>query len=279
LKLALLRGGRGAEFAVGADGARWAALRSLGFEAPDTRAAIAAVAALDPARVEAAAALEGVTLGCPIVAPTKLLAVGLNYADHARETGTAPPPEPRLFAKLPNALTGPYDTVPLEHRITRRLDYEAELAVVIGRRTRDVSEADALGCVFGYAVANDLTARDVQERDGQPVYAKGFDGYGPIGPWITTADEVADPQALRVRSLVNGELRQDSSTAGMVFGVARLVHHAARGITLEVGDVILPGTPAGVGHGLDPPRYLGADDVVACEIEGLGRIENRVMFR
>jgi len=269
VKLALLRSERGDEFAVGRDGAGWVTLRELGIDAPDTGTAIAALARFDAARLDAAVPMRGAALGCPIVAPSAVVGVGLNYRAHARELGATPPREPRLFPKLARALTGPYDAVRVDRGLTAKLDYEAELAVVIGPGAS----------VFGYAVANDLTARDWQERDGEPSRSKSFEGFGPIGPWIVTGDEVPEPQALRVRAWVSGEVRQDSSTADMVFGVDTLVRHAARTTELAPGDVILTGTPPGVGHGMEPPRYLSSGDVVACEIDGVGRIENRLVFR
>jgi 2-keto-4-pentenoate hydratase/2-oxohepta-3-ene-1,7-dioic acid hydratase in catechol pathway len=165
----------------------------------------------------------------------------------------------------------------MDPSLTEQGDYEAELAVIIGRRARRVSLADALDHVFGYAVANDVSARDWQFADPQFDRSKSFDTFLPVGPWITTADEVPDPQALGIRTWVNGELRQDSSTAEMVFGVAELIEFLSRGMTLEPGDVIVTGTPHGVGFAMDPPRFLAPGDVVRCELDVLGTLENPVV--
>ena len=165
----------------------------------------------------------------------------------------------------------------MDKELTERGDYEVELAVVIGKRTRKVGEDRALDSVFGYTVANDVSARDWQKADGQFDRSKSFDTFCPIGPWITTADEVPDPQGLALRSWVNGELRQDSSTKEMLFDIAHLIHYLSRGMTLEPGDVLLTGTPHGVGFAMEPPRYLAPGDVVECEVEGLGRLRNAVV--
>lgn len=214
---------------------------------------------------------------CPLVRPGKVLAIGLNYVDHIAETRLATPDRPLLFAKFLNTLAGPYDDVEVDERLTEQGDYEVELAAIIGRRTRRVPERSALDAIFGYTVANDVSARDAQFRDGQFDRSKSFDGFLPIGPWLTTGDQVPDPQALAVRSLVNDEVRQDSSTREMLFPVAHLVHYLSLGMTLEPGDVLLTGTPSGVGHGMRPPSYLRPGDVVGCEVEGLGGILNRIV--
>lgn len=213
---------------------------------------------------------------CPVVAPTKMLAVGLNYLDHIRETGLPRPERPLIFAKYPSALTGPRDPILHDPALTDELDYESELAVVIGRRARRLTPQDALDAVFGYAVANDVSARDWQRADGQLSRSKSYDTFCPIGPWITTADEVPDPQTLAIRSWVNDEPRQDSTTTEMVFSVVDILVHLSMTMTLFPGDIILTGTPHGVGLGFRPPRFLSLGDVVRCEIEGLGQIENLV---
>jgi acylpyruvate hydrolase len=207
--------------------------------------------------------------------PGKVIGIGLNYRDHAAETGQPLPTEPLMFAKLTNAVVAPSGPV-VRPSYTEELDYEGELAVVIGRTARDVPPARALEHVFGYAVMDDVTARDRQRAEPLWVRAKGGDTFGPFGPWVTTADEVPDPQALRIRTWVNGDLRQDGTTADMVFGVADLVAYCSAQFTLEPGDLITTGTPAGVGTARTPPSYLSPGDVVRIEVERLGAIEHRV---
>jgi len=208
--------------------------------------------------------------------PPKLLGIGLNYRDHAAETGAALPERPLIFAKLASAVTAP--SGPVRHpEFTEELDYEGELAVVIGRTASRVPEARALEHVFGYAIMDDVTARDRQRAEPQWVRAKGGDTFAPFGPWVTTADEVPDPQALTIRTYVNGELRQDGRTADMVFGVAELIAFCSSSFTLEPGDVISTGTPAGVGVARNPKSFLWPGDRVRVEIDGLGAIEHQVV--
>jgi len=209
------------------------------------------------------------------LSPGKLIGVGWNYPDHAREMGGAGGDTPVVFSKLVSSVTGTGAGVVVPD-YTDQLDYEGELAVVIGARARAVAPGRALDHVFGYAVINDITARDMQRAEPQWVRAKGGDGFGPIGPWITTADEVPDPQALGIRTWVNGDLRQDGSTAGMAFSVAALVTWCSAAFTLEPGDVIATGTPPGVGTARTPPVCLRPGDVVRVEIDGLGAIENEI---
>ena len=211
----------------------------------------------------------------PLPRPGKIICVGLNYHDHCREQGIDPPAYPILFSKFANAVAHPGQVV-VRPRATDRLDLECELGVVIGRRAKSVGREAAMEHVFGYTVVNDVTMRDLQREDSQWLRAKGSDGFAPMGPEVVTRDEIADPQRLGVRSSVNGETWQDSSTSEMVFDVATLVAFASRTITLEPGDLIATGTPAGVGHFQDPPRYLRDGDVMRCEIDGIGAIENRV---
>jgi acylpyruvate hydrolase len=210
-------------------------------------------------------ALAEVTLLAPVPRPRAIFGIGLNYADHVAETGATAPDAPLVFMKLPSSAAPPNASVRCPE-VVKRLDYEGELAVVVG--------ADAQ--VAGYTVANDLTARDLQGRELQWTRAKGADDFCPYGPWITTADEIADPQALWLRTWVNGELRQDSSTSNLIFGIAKLVEFITETCTLEPGDLILTGTPSGVGQGLDPPRFLASGDVVRIEIERLGAIEHSI---
>jgi 2-keto-4-pentenoate hydratase/2-oxohepta-3-ene-1,7-dioic acid hydratase in catechol pathway len=205
----------------------------------------------------------------------KIVCVGMNYRDHAEEAGLEVPERPVLFAKWPNALVGPGDAIVLPS-FTAQVDYEAELGVVIGRRVRDLDAADALDAVAGYVCVNDVSARDVQFSDGQWTRAKSFDTFCPVGPRLVPAEDVPDPQALRIRCLVNGEVMQDSSTEQMVFGVAEIVAHASRGMTLEPGDLIATGTPAGVGFTRKPPVFLRPGDEVTVEIEGIGALTNPV---
>ncbi len=219
---------------------------------------------------------EAVAMRAPIARPGKIICVGLNYHDHCREQSIEPPAYPMLFSKFANAVAHPGAPV-VRPAATEKLDLECELAVVIGRRASRIGREEATDAIFGYTVLNDVTMRDLQGEDRQWLRAKGSDGFAPMGPVVVTADEIGDPQALRVRSSVNGETWQDSSTAEMIFDVATIVAFASRTITLEPGDVIATGTPAGVGHYHVPPRYVAGGDVMRCEIEGIGWLENRVV--
>jgi 2-keto-4-pentenoate hydratase/2-oxohepta-3-ene-1,7-dioic acid hydratase in catechol pathway len=210
-------------------------------------------------------ALEEVTLLAPVPTPRAIFGIGLNYADHVRETGGQTPEQPLVFMKLPSSAAPPNAPVHCPKAV-RRLDYEGELAVVMGPGRS----------VAGYAVADDVTARDLQRREPQWTRAKGADGFCPYGPWITTADEIPDPHTLALRTWVNGELRQDSNTSNLIFSVPELIAFISETCTLAPGDVILTGTPAGVGIGQDPPSFLTTDDVVRIEIEHLGAIEHAV---
>ena len=209
----------------------------------------------------------------PPVFPGKILAVGRNYVDHAIEGGEAPPAAPLVFTKLPNSLAAHGQPVVL-HSISTQIDYEAELAVVIGRRASKVSETEALAHVFGYTPVNDVSARDLQFGDGQWVRGKGLDGFAPLGPYLTTRDEITDVQSLHVEGRLNGEVMQSSNTSKMIFGVAYLIHYISQGITLEPGDVIATGTPEGVGVFRRPPVLLKHGDVFEVEVEGLGTLRN-----
>ncbi len=218
--------------------------------------------------------LSEVRLLAPVPTPSKVVAVGLNYMDHCREQGHAPPKSPVLFAKFSTAIIGPGEPIRWDPSLTSQVDYEVELAVVIGRRARRVAAANALQHVAGYTICNDVSARDLQFGDGQWVRAKSLDTFCPLGPYLATRDEIPDPQNLHLRTTVNGEVRQDSSTAEMIFGVAELIEFISRAFTLLPGDVIITGTPHGVGVFRDPPTFLRDGDVVTVEIEGLGQLAN-----
>lgn len=268
------------DFALRADDATWIPLSDIGIAARTTGELLAqrkALASIDVSGRGLTA--TDVTFLAPIVSPTKILAVGLNYISHTDETNSQQPETPMIFAKFPNSLNGPHSAIIVDSDLTDKPDYEVELAAVIGRRAKGVSEEDALDYVFGYAVANDVSARDWQRRDGQFCRSKSFDTFAPIGPWITTADEVADPQKLSLQSTVNGEMRQHSTTSDMVFSIAHLIWYLSRGLTLLPGDVLLTGTPEGVGFAMDPPQYLLDGDIVECEIEGLGTLRNPVVVQ
>jgi 2-keto-4-pentenoate hydratase/2-oxohepta-3-ene-1,7-dioic acid hydratase in catechol pathway len=209
--------------------------------------------------------------------PGKIVAIGLNYLDHIREAGLTPPSRPLVFAKFPSSVIGPEAAIVIDAGIAERVDWEVELGVVVGRRMRDVPAAGALEHVFGYTVANDVSARDVQFADGQWVRGKSFDTFCPVGPVIVTADEIPDPQALRLSTRVNGEVVQDSTTGEMLFGVAELLAFCSRSFTLEPGDLLLTGTPWGCGEFMTPQRSLAAGDVVETEIERIGTLRNPVV--
>lgn len=211
-----------------------------------------------------------------VTGPQKIVCVGLNYRRHAQESGLPVPEYPVYFPKYANSLIGHGADVVVP-AITQEVDYEVELAVIVGRRCKAVSADEALSHVFGYAVANDLSARDLQRRTHQWTYGKAIDGFLPLGPWLVTADEVGDPQKLRLRCLVNGQVRQDSNTADMVFTVAEIISDLSQVMTLEPGDVILTGTPEGVALGMNPSPWLQHGDNVVCEIDGLGRLVNRIV--
>jgi 2-keto-4-pentenoate hydratase/2-oxohepta-3-ene-1,7-dioic acid hydratase in catechol pathway len=215
--------------------------------------------------------------GEPVIRPGKIVAVGLNYLDHIRETGLQRPAEPLIFTKFTTSVISDGDSIEIDESLTSRVDWEVELAAVIGREMRHVPAADALGHVYGYTVANDVSARDLQFSDGQWVRAKSLDTFCPLGPVIVTADEVQDPQALALRTRVNGETMQDSNTSEMLFGVAELLAFCSRSFTLAVGDVVLTGTPWGCGEFMDPRRRLQPGDSVECEVEGIGVLRNAVV--
>jgi 2-keto-4-pentenoate hydratase/2-oxohepta-3-ene-1,7-dioic acid hydratase in catechol pathway len=210
-----------------------------------------------------------------VPAPGKIVCVGVNYRAHAAEMGRTPPDKPVLFSKFANALNAHLRPVRGTH-LTDQLDYEAELCIVIGKRTSGVPEAKALDHVYGYCCANDISARDLQNRTSQWLLGKTGDGFCPLGPYLVTTDEVGDPQRLAIRSVVNGEVRQQSNTGDMIFGCAELIAYISRYFTLEPGDIILTGTPAGVAAGLPGKPFLRAGDTVTVEIERLGSLTNTI---
>ena len=211
----------------------------------------------------------------PAVSASKILAIGRNYVDHAIEGGAEPPKAPLIFNKLPSALSAHGAPIVLPS-VGEKIDYEAELAVIIGRRAKQVSEAEALDYVFGYSLINDVTARDLQRADGQWTRGKGLDTFAPLGPFITTREEIEDVQNLRIEGILNGQVMQSSNTSKMIFSVAYLISYISQGITLEPGDVIATGTPEGVGFFRDPPVVLKAGDVFEVRVEKLGTLRNVV---
>jgi 2-keto-4-pentenoate hydratase/2-oxohepta-3-ene-1,7-dioic acid hydratase in catechol pathway len=209
-------------------------------------------------------------LGCPLAGIGKLVCIGLNYTDHAEEVGLPLPTEPTVFIKAPSAVSGPSDPI-VRPKDAVKLDYEVELAAVIGREARYVEETKALAHVAAYCIVNDVSERAFQmERGGTTTKGKSADTFGPVGPWLVTADELPDPQSVRLWTTVNGERRQDGHTRHMVFSVRQLVAYVSRFMSLQPGDLISTGTPAGVGHGARPPRYLQPGDIVEMGIDHLG---------
>ncbi|HTK23075.1 MAG TPA: fumarylacetoacetate hydrolase family protein [Gaiella sp.] len=214
-------------------------------------------------------------MAVPIPRPGKIVCVGLNYRDHAAEQGAELPEAPLLFAKFTTALIGPGDAIVIPPIVTK-CDYEAELGVVLGRTVRQVSKENAMEAVAGYVVANDVSARDLQFGDGQWTRGKSPDTFCPVGPLVPAAD-VPDPHALPIRALLNGEVVQESTTANLVFGLAEVISYASQTATLEAGDLILTGTPAGVGIFRKPPRLLQPGDEITIEIDGVGSLTNPVV--
>jgi 2-keto-4-pentenoate hydratase/2-oxohepta-3-ene-1,7-dioic acid hydratase in catechol pathway len=213
----------------------------------------------------------------PPIRPGKVVAVGLNYRMHADESGVDAPQRPLIFAKFPSSVVGPEAPIVIDPALTERVDWEVELAVVVGRHMRNVPEAETLDHVFGYTVANDVSARDVQFSDGQWTRGKSFDSFCPLGPVVVTPDELGSIDELRLTTRVNGELMQDDTTASMIFGVPQVLAFCSRSFPLEPGDVVLTGTPDGVGEFMDPPRSLSPGDVVEVEVEGIGALRNEVV--
>jgi 5-carboxymethyl-2-hydroxymuconate isomerase len=256
-------------------------LRDLSAHVKDITGETLSPAALDKLKAVDPASLPLVEgsprFGSPVTAMSKFIAIGLNYADHAAESGLPVPAEPIVFLKANTSLCGPNDNVE-KPRGSTKLDWEVELAIIIGTRAKYVSEADALKHVAGYAVCNDVSERFFQiERLGQWTKGKSHDTFGPLGPWLVTADEIPDPQKLGMWLDVNGERRQTGSTATMIFGVAKIVSYLSEIMTLQPGDIITTGTPPGVGMGMKPPQFLKAGDVVTLGIDGLGEQRQQVV--
>ena len=216
-----------------------------------------------------------VTICAPVPRPGKIICIGLNYRDHAAESGMAIPDSPVIFSKFASCSIGPDEAIVIP-RESAQTDYEAELAFIVGRRAKDVRLENAMSHVFGYTNFNDVSARDFQFADGQWQRGKSCDTFAPMGPFVATTDEIPDPQQLSIRLRLNGETMQDSNTNQMVFGVAELVEFLSRAITLEPGDVVATGTPPGVGFARKPPVYLQAGDIVEVEIDGLSVLSNHV---
>ncbi len=256
-----------------AAGSRWPTIREIAGAGPEVLAALRAL--VDGA--ELTLKLSDLTLLAPIERPGKYLAIGMNYAKHLEEAdklGVKRSAHQTWFNKQTTCISGPYDVI--DPGVTEKLDYEVELAAVIGAPAKGVSEADAKDHVFGYTVANDVSARDWQFHTPTFTMGKSFDTHGPIGPWVVTADEIADPHALDLRCYVNGELRQHNNTGQMIHSLWKQIAYLSQAFTLETGDLIATGTPEGVGVGMEPQRFLQAGDVVRCEVDGIGAIENRV---
>jgi 2,4-didehydro-3-deoxy-L-rhamnonate hydrolase len=221
-------------------------------------------------------ALGDVRLMAPILNPSKIVAIGLNYMDHCREQGIQPPTRPTTFTKFPSSIIGPGDEIRWNPQLTQKVDWEVELAVVIGKKARNISADEALDYVAGYTICHDVSARDLQlEKGDQWIVGKSLDTFCPLGPVLVTRDEIADPHNLVLRCLVNGEAVQDSNTSELIFNIPYLLEFLARGITLLPGDVITTGTPDGVGAFLKPPVFLKHGDEVTVAIEGIGEMTNR----
>jgi len=220
--------------------------------------------------------LKEIQIKAPIYNPQKIIAIGLNYRDHCEENNVEPPKSPVIFAKFPSAIIGPADFIVWSPQITSQVDYEAELAVIIGKKTKEVKVREALDYVAGYTIANDVSARDIQVRDGQWVRAKSLDTFCPLGPYLVTKDEIDNPHNLNIKSTVNGKVMQQSNTRYLIFKIPYLVSFLSQVFTLYPGDIICTGTPAGVGVYRNPQVFLKPGDVVTVEIEKLGKLTNPV---
>lgn len=220
--------------------------------------------------------VKDVHLLAPVPRPQKILAIGLNYADHIAESGAATPERQIWFSKLPNAVHGPYDPIQMP-KASNAIDYEAELVFVIGKRCRHVTKEKAHEVIFGYAAGNDVSVRDWQFHTAQWIVGKSFDTHAPFGPWIVTADEIGDPHTLAIRCLVNGETRQSSNTKNLVFDCFDQISYLSQAMTLMPGDIVFTGTPGGVGQSMKPPKLLKAGDTVRVEIDRIGALEAKMV--
>jgi 2-keto-4-pentenoate hydratase/2-oxohepta-3-ene-1,7-dioic acid hydratase in catechol pathway len=221
--------------------------------------------------------INNADLLAPIPDPSKIICLAFNYYDHARDAGLTPSNEPVIFIKPRTTLNHPFNDVVCPYFV-ERLDYEAELAVIIGKNTKDIEPENASDCIFGYTILNDVSARDIQFKDKQFTRGKSIDTFAPCGPWITTKDEIDDPQNLQIVTKVNGEIRQNSSSSKMVISIEKIISSLSKVMTLEAGDIISTGTPAGVAMSMKEPKYLKSGDVVEITIENLGTIRNRITF-
>lgn len=221
--------------------------------------------------------INNADLLAPIPDPSKIICLAFNYYDHARDAGLTPSNEPVIFIKPRTTLNHPFNDVVCPYFV-ERLDYEAELAVIIGKNTKDIEPENASDCIFGYTILNDVSARDIQFKDKQFTRGKSIDTFAPSGPWITTKDEIDDPQNLQIVTKVNGEIRQNSSSSKMVISIEKIISSLSKVMTLEAGDIISTGTPAGVAMSMKEPKYLKSGDVVEITIENLGTIRNRITF-
>lgn len=224
--------------------------------------------------------LAEVKVMAPLLAPSKIIAVGLNYIDHCKEANLPVPTEPVLFSKFPNSITGPYDDLTWPEGVTKEVDYEVELGVVVGKQGKDIAESDAMSYVFGYTVVNDVSARDLQFANAkQWDRGKSMDTFCPWGPYIVTRDEIADPHNLGVRTILNGKEMQNSNTKNLIFNIPQILAYTSQGTTLMPGDLIPTGTPFGVGFSRTPPVFLKHGDECVCEVDQIGAIRNRVKLK
>lgn len=232
---------------------------------------------ITPNRVSLSFPLAECELLAPLPRPGKIIAIGRNYVEHAKETGSAVPKAPIIFSKFPSSVIGPDQTISWSKSITQEVDWEGELAVVIGKRGRNISEENAYSHIYGYTIANDISARDLQLRvDTQWTRGKSLDTFCPMGPYLVTRNEIKDPQKLKIKTMVNDKVMQTGNTKDMIFNIAYLIAYCSQMFTLEPGDVLLTGTPPGVGEGMDPKQYLQDGDVVKITIDSLGELSNPV---